>query len=482
MGKRSKSKAVRRQQADTVRRRATAPPTRTPDEAALLWLTGGRVPADHVFLAGDSFCFWSPEDEELLIVDVFDGDPAARAATRELLRLTGAAFPTVEAVEAEVRRRGWADGQTLTGGVMTDQEWQALLTDVSGMVEAVRRCRLPDRRLRLFAVACVRALTPLVREAFRADMERLVGVAERFADGRATPDEVADARGRTIPWDFELTAAVEACHPDAGLAAVRTSRAAADASVGLWVASRPAARRRSPDTRAVRRSAGERQAALARCVFGHPFLQLTFDPRWRTETAVALAAGIDHDRAFDRLPVLADALEEAGCDLAEVFEHCRQDSTHDRGCWVVDAALGRSLCGESPAHPPAAGAPAHGRLYELLDAVWVHDHPIGPLDDVYERHDALFAWQASLTAAEGLALVAWAVRPTLPPRWERSRETFLPGVVTLAAWAGCWAVGGSGTPQQAEELERLAGDGPLEVRQAAEQALAERVRGTRARE
>jgi hypothetical protein len=81
--------------------------------------------------------------------------------------------------------------------------------------------------------------------------------------------------------------------------------------------------------------------ALARCVFGHPFRPLAFDPRWRTETTVALATGIHAERAYDRLPVLADALEEAGCDLPEVLSHCRQDATHALGCWVVDLVLGR---------------------------------------------------------------------------------------------------------------------------------------------
>jgi hypothetical protein len=66
-----------------------------------------------------------------------------------------------------------------------------------------------------------------------------------------------------------------------------------------------------------------------------------FDARWRTETAVSLAAGIYEARAFDRLPILADALEEAGCDHADVLTHCRGPGPHARGCWVVDAVLGK---------------------------------------------------------------------------------------------------------------------------------------------
>lgn len=76
-------------------------------------------------------------------------------------------------------------------------------------------------------------------------------------------------------------------------------------------------------------------------VFGNPFRPLTLDPRWRTQTVVALAAGIYEQRAFDRMPILADALEEAGCDNAEVLNHCRGDDPHVRGSWVVDLILAK---------------------------------------------------------------------------------------------------------------------------------------------
>ena len=64
------------------------------------------------------------------------------------------------------------------------------------------------------------------------------------------------------------------------------------------------------------------------------------DPSWRTSTAVALAEAIHADRAFDRLPLLADALEDAGCDHPDVLAHCRGPDPHARGCWVVDLVLG----------------------------------------------------------------------------------------------------------------------------------------------
>jgi hypothetical protein len=84
------------------------------------------------------------------------------------------------------------------------------------------------------------------------------------------------------------------------------------------------------------------QCSFRRDIFGNPFRPVTVDPSWRTPTVTALAEAIYADRAFDRPPVLADALEEAGCDNADVLAHCRGDGPHVRGCWVVDLVLGEN--------------------------------------------------------------------------------------------------------------------------------------------
>jgi hypothetical protein len=68
---------------------------------------------------------------------------------------------------------------------------------------------------------------------------------------------------------------------------------------------------------------------------------VTADPRWLSSTVVSLAQTVYAERAFDRLPILADALEEAGCDNADILAHCRGDEPHVRGCWVVDLILGK---------------------------------------------------------------------------------------------------------------------------------------------
>src|SRR5262249_28039734 len=80
---------------------------------------------------------------------------------------------------------------------------------------------------------------------------------------------------------------------------------------------------------------------LLRDIFGNPFRPVSVDPAWLTSTVVSLAEGIYADRAFDRLPILADALQDAGCENADILAHCRRDGPHCRGCWVVDLLTGR---------------------------------------------------------------------------------------------------------------------------------------------
>jgi hypothetical protein len=81
------------------------------------------------------------------------------------------------------------------------------------------------------------------------------------------------------------------------------------------------------------------QAGLLRCIFGIPFHPITVSPDWLTATVVSLAQAIYQEKDFARLPLLADALEEAGCTNADILNHCRQPSEHVRGCLVVDLLL-----------------------------------------------------------------------------------------------------------------------------------------------
>jgi hypothetical protein len=102
-----------------------------------------------------------------------------------------------------------------------------------------------------------------------------------------------------------------------------------------------------------RAQSAERQAQcdLIRCLFGHLFSQDSIlnepilDPvllRWNDGIVRKIAQAIYDERAFDRLPILADALEDAGCDNADLLTHCHSGGEHVRGCWVVDLLLGKS--------------------------------------------------------------------------------------------------------------------------------------------
>jgi hypothetical protein len=83
------------------------------------------------------------------------------------------------------------------------------------------------------------------------------------------------------------------------------------------------------------------QCELMRCLFPNPFRPVSFADSWLSETVVALASAIYAERAIDRLPILADALEEAGCDHPDILAHCRGTGPHVRGCWVVGLVLGK---------------------------------------------------------------------------------------------------------------------------------------------
>jgi len=88
----------------------------------------------------------------------------------------------------------------------------------------------------------------------------------------------------------------------------------------------------------------EVQCDLLRCIFGDPFCPGLFNSSWLTwHSGIirTLAQGAYDDRAFDRLPILADAMEEAGCSNTMILKHCRQEGKHVRGCWGVDLILGK---------------------------------------------------------------------------------------------------------------------------------------------
>lgn len=229
---------------------------------------------------------------------------------------------------------------------MTEAEWLTC-ADPDPMVEWVRS-KASERKLRLFACACCQRLGRQ-RLLPDADSRTAVEVAERYADGLVPKKALAAARS-------EAYRVVKAQRGRRGVntgayhawCATRENLRAAIVSLAggaAWTASY----RRSPS--GLLTASGEdverHQAALAdlvRDVFGNPFRKPpAVSPTvltWNDGAVVKMAQATYDGRGFNRLPILADALEDAGCDDRTILEHCRGSGRHVRGCWLVDAILG----------------------------------------------------------------------------------------------------------------------------------------------
>ncbi|WP_082843222.1 hypothetical protein [Gemmata sp. SH-PL17] len=81
--------------------------------------------------------------------------------------------------------------------------------------------------------------------------------------------------------------------------------------------------------------------SVIRDIFGNPFRPVVFSASWRTDTVVSLAQQMYESRDFGAMPILADALQDAGCNNDDILTHCRTPGEHVRGCWVVDLVLGK---------------------------------------------------------------------------------------------------------------------------------------------
>lgn len=84
------------------------------------------------------------------------------------------------------------------------------------------------------------------------------------------------------------------------------------------------------------------QSACLRDIFGNPFQPIALDPHWLTSNVVDLTRTIYEEKAFGRMPILADALMDAGCDNGEILDHCKGPEPHVKGCCLVDLILGKS--------------------------------------------------------------------------------------------------------------------------------------------
>jgi hypothetical protein len=184
------------------------------------------------------------------------------------------------------------------------------------------------RKQRLVAVAACRSFGPLVsRKAVRTSLD----IAERFADGEGT------AAQRAAAWERADEAASELDNQK-GSVAEAVALACEEPDLFDLVVVYDVLDCAPPTDRAKFR---ELFADLLRDIFGNPFRPVAFDPAWRTSTAVALAQQMYDSRDFGVMPILGDALQDAGCEHADVLDHCRGPGPHVRGCWVVDLVLGK---------------------------------------------------------------------------------------------------------------------------------------------
>jgi hypothetical protein len=216
---------------------------------------------------------------------------------------------------------------------MTEPEWQSC-TDPQTMLGWLRG-QASERKMRLFAVACCRHAWPDLAD----DLCRTaVDIAERYADEQASPRELKAAKASVsrelggLPSDFGprffQMAAIRLLVSDKIDSPTPVEELAALAAQG-----------RGGGRKMVQEMA--HQCDLLRDIFSNPFNSVASDPSWRTSTVVALTQSIYDEHAFDRLPILADALEEAGCNVLDVLDHCRRSRVHTRGCWVTDGLLGK---------------------------------------------------------------------------------------------------------------------------------------------
>lgn len=234
---------------------------------------------------------------------------------------------------------------------MTEAEWRAC-GDMGEMLREIQFWKISDRRYRLFACACCRDAWRLLPDE---SVQLLVERFESYADGKCPYSEVAELRA----IEEERRGFIRPYAKDAMLVScLELTRFAVTSSNAFAVADEVSSRivgaicteyeegggnRNSPERLALAAAMNAVQTALFRDVLGNPLRPVDFSSEWRTTTALSLAQQMYESRDFSAMPILADALQDAGCDNTDILNHCRDaNQVHVRGCWVVDVVLGKS--------------------------------------------------------------------------------------------------------------------------------------------
>lgn len=205
---------------------------------------------------------------------------------------------------------------------MTEAEWRDAVEPHSLLAYLQESGSVSDRKLRLFAVACVRRVWVWIHPLG----QRAVEVAEAFADGAADAGELRAARlacqglGGDAAWYPAVT--------NPAIAARNSAR-----SVQTGVAKNPLLGNEAAELLA--------QAELVREIFGNPFQHIAVDAAWKNPRVLTLARNLYSDRGFERMTELAAALVQVGCAEGALLAHCASPGSHVRGCWALDLLLGQ---------------------------------------------------------------------------------------------------------------------------------------------
>jgi hypothetical protein len=199
------------------------------------------------------------------------------------------------------------------GATMTEAEW--LTCEEPELVLEFLAAEATERKLRLLVVACAQDYRVLT-----AAVDRLVATVEDHADGLATDEALHAAR----------------------IAVVDSHWSGAHGTFAPQFLARPSALESAFHALLALKRHSKKNLCFLRDIIGNPFRPVAFEPAWRTDTARAIAAQMYESRDFGAMPILADALQDAGCDNDDVLNHCRDEKgVHVRGCWVVDLVLGK---------------------------------------------------------------------------------------------------------------------------------------------
>ena len=216
---------------------------------------------------------------------------------------------------------------------MTESEWLAC-TDPQTMLDFLHG-KASERKQRLFATASFRRLAYMLPDSRQ---RRGIELLEHMAEGTVTLEasrEVVRSVRLALPSSNAIS---EGGTDDPYYVALMLYRALVSSSAA---------------GHAVQAVAGlaygsveqKEQSRLLREIFGNPWRALSIPfywLAWNDGTIRKLAQVIYDDPAFDRLPLLVDALEDAGCTDSSILAHCRGGGEHVRGCWVVDLLLGKA--------------------------------------------------------------------------------------------------------------------------------------------